>query len=97
MIAWEFSEGVGNYTTGTFEVKPYVGHWASPTPEGASVTLVCVPNEAGPSGYISITSEDLIVFRLWDDQFTTRTPLLCEFEIESDGEWSLEVGIEVQR
>ena len=95
-IAWQYAQGVGDYTTSAFEVRPYVRHWVTPDPSNAAVTLVCIPNDPGPDGYLAVTAQDLIVLRLWEGEFTARGSFVCEFEIEADDEWTLEVAIEVQ-
>ena len=77
-------------------MRPYVRQWVSPDPSSAAVTLVCVPNDPEPGGYLAVTAQDLIVFRPRDGEFPAQASFLCEFEIETAGEWSLEVRIGVQ-
>ena len=84
--------GAGSTTTGVFTLDPYVGYGValSHTGDSLDVQLGCVALERRDDFLVIAEVFDTSV---WDGrEFFIRETALCEFEIEADGEWTVDLS-----
>ena len=93
-------EGVGDYTTGVFRMAAYVDYDVqvehdTDAPVGR-IELRCVSDVSGDSEYrvIGRIAGDAEIWRWWTDfppvgPWGVRRASLCELDIESEGEWTV--------